>query len=79
LLKSTPHTSAPPHDAAKAVKTLTKAIQTATDLRAELKASALHEETHLLDAFLCSVEERLNALAAIGDQGSVSSVADSKP
>ncbi len=79
LFKSTPHTSAPPHDAAKAVKALTKAIQTATDLRADLTTAGLHEESHLLDAFLCSAEERLKALAAVGGQGSAHKGANRKP
>lgn len=68
MFKSTPHTSATPADPVMAIKALIRAVQTATDLRAELKTAGLHEETHLLDAFLCSVEERLHALAPKGGQ-----------
>jgi hypothetical protein len=63
-LRPTNHTSAPPHDAPQAVKVLSTVLSMAVTMEQDLRKAGLAEEAHLLSAFRCSVEQRLDALGA---------------
>ncbi|MFA7428935.1 MAG: hypothetical protein WCZ23_02135 [Rhodospirillaceae bacterium] len=64
MSRSTPHTSASPHDAPRAIKVLSTALAMAVSMEHDLRKAGLCEEAHLLSAFRCSVEQRLDSLGA---------------